>query len=258
MKKSILVLAAVAAVATLAQAPAAEARGLRIGFGFGVPFGGRVGMADPSILRRAQDANERVQAREREVIHGRRAVAVARPSIRHEQAAQAREAKRQEAAAAAEAKRQARVAAAAAAKVETANSKKKNVQVAKPAVAPASAPIVVAAPAAVVPTAAISGDRQLDAAQQRQNAKADEVLKTLAKPTAAPAATVPSAAPVVRQSGSDASPFDTGAAVAPVAPATVKSVVPAAATAPAKEASAGECLRFVPGAGVTIKVSCSE
>jgi hypothetical protein len=107
----------------------------------------------------------------------------------------------------------------------------------------------------MVPTAAISGDRQLDAAQQRQNAKAEEVLKTLSKPVSTPAAPV---APVVRQSGSDASPFDTGAAVAPVAPATVKSVVPAATTAPAKEASAGECLRFVPGAGVTIKVSCSE
>lgn len=247
MKKSILVLAAVAAVATLAQAPAADAGGLRIGFGFGVPLGGRVGMADPSILRRAAEANERVQAREREAMYGRRTVVVVKPNPRHLQAAQAREAKRQEAAAAAEAQRQARIAADA--KVEAANAKKK-VLAAKPSVAPASAPIVVAAPAMV-----LSGDRQLDAAQQQQKAKADDLLKALAKPAETPAA--PAAAPV-RQAGSDASPFDTGAAVAPVAPATIKTVVPAATPVPAKEASAGECLRFIPGAGVTIKVSCSE
>ena len=63
---------------------------------------------------------------------------------------------------------------------------------------------------------------------------------------------------VLLQSGSDGSPFDTGAAVAPVGPATVKVVAPANRVGPAKEASAGECLRFIPGAGVTVKVSCSE
>lgn len=247
MKKSILVLAAVVAAVSFAKAPVAEAGGLRIGFGFGVPFGARIGRADPSILRRAQEANDRVQAREREVLSGRRVVVSPKPSIRHEQAAQAREAKRQEAAAAAEAKRQARLAAAA--KVEAAKDKKKNVQIA------AKPPVV----APVTPSAApLSGDRQIDAAQQEQKAKADDVLKALSKPGTTPAPSTTAVAPAVRQSGSDASPFDTGAAVAPVAPATVKVVAPPARVAPAKEASSGECLRFIPGAGVTVKVSCSE
>ncbi len=253
MKKSILVLAAIAAAVSFAKAPAAEAGGLRIGFGFGVPFGARIGKADPSILRRAQEANERVQAREREVLSGRRVVVSPKPSIRHSQAAQAREAKRQEAAAAAEAKRQARIAAAAAAaKSETANVKKKSVQVA------AKPPVAVPVTAPANPGVTLSGDRQIDAAQQAQKAKADDILKTLNKPGTPPASSTAAAAPAVRQSGSDASPFDTGAAVAPVAPSTVKVVAPAPRVGPAKEATAGECLRFIPGAGVTVKVSCSE
>jgi hypothetical protein len=247
MKKSMLVLAAVAAAVTFAKAPVAEAGGLRIGFGFGVPFGARVGKADPSILRRAQDANERVQSREREVLSGRK------PGVRHEQAAQAREAKRREAVAAAEAKRQARIAAAA--KAETGNAKKSKVQVA--ARPPVAAPAVIASPVSGA-AAPLSGDRQIDAAQQAQKAKADDLLKALAKPSTTPATSTAGVKPVARQSGSDASPFDTGAAVAPIAPATVKVVAPATSTTAAKEVTTGECLRFIPGAGVTVKVSCTE
>ncbi len=237
MKKSILVLAAIASVATFAQAPAAEAGGFRIGFGFGVPFGGRLGLADPSILQRATEANERVKARERAALLGRSSVIVGRPGIRREQAEQARLAKRP-------------AGIAAAGKAETADTKK-NVQVARPSGAPVVAAGLVAAPAVVVP-AAVGGDRQPEAAQQQQTPRVQPVVKTSATPRATPAA--PTALPV-RQAGSDASPLDTGAAVAPT---TVKPVPPAATAGPAKEASAGECLRYIAGAGVTIKVSCSE
>lgn len=209
MKTSILVMAAVAAVATFAQAPAAEAGGFRIGFGFGVPFGARLGLADPSILQRATEANERVKVRERAALYGGSSAAAAKSSMRREQAEQARLAKRP-------------VGIAAAGKAETA------------------------------PVAVISGDRQPDAAQQQKKAKAEDASKGLAKTalkTAAPIVTP------VRQAGSDATPFDTGAAVAPT---MVKQVSPAATAVPAKEASAGECLRYIAGAGVTIKVSCSE
>lgn len=233
MKKSILVLAAIAAVATFAHAPAAEAGGFRIGFGFGVPFGARLGLADPSILQRATEANERVKARERAALYGGSSAAAAKSSMRREQAEQARLAKRS-------------VGIAAAGKAETADTKK-NVQVARPSGAAVVAPVVIAAPVAV-----ISGDRQPDAAQQQKKAKAEDASKGLSKPalkTAAPIATP------VRQAGSDATPFDTGAAVAPT---MVKQVSPAATAVPAKEASAGECLRYIAGAGVTIKVSCSE
>lgn len=232
MKKSILVLAAIAAVATFAQAPAAEAGGFRIGFGFGVPFGARLGLADPSILQRATEANERVKARERAALYGGSSVTAGRPSNRREQAEQARLAKRP-------------VGIAAAGKAETADTKK-NVQVARQAGAPVVAAGLVAAPAVV------AGDRQPDAAQQQQTPRTQPVVKTSATPRATPAA--PAALPV-RQAGSDASPLDTAAAVAPT---MVKQVAPAATAVPAKEASAGECLRYIAGAGVTIKVSCSE
>lgn len=237
MKKSILVLAAVAAVATFAQAPAAEAGGFRIGFGFGVPFGARLGLADPSILRRATEANERVKARERAALYGGSSAAAAKSNMRREQAEQARLAKRP-------------VGIAAAGKAETADTKK-NVQVARPSGAPVVAAGLVAASAVVVP-AAVAGDRQTDAAQHQQTLRVQPVVKTSATPRATPAA--PAALPV-RQAGSDASPLDTGAAVAPK---MVKQVSPAATAVPAKEASAGECLRYIAGAGVTIKVSCSE
>lgn len=260
MKKSILVLAAIVATATLVKAPAAEARGLRIGIGFGSPFGARFGRADPTILERAAEANQRVNAREREVLYGRRTVIISRPVVRHEQA---REAKRQEAAAAAakarterivaaaEAQRQAKLSAAARAH---AAEIKKTITVTKSA----TAPVVIAAPAVAAPAAALTGDKLLDAAQQKQNAKAEEVLKSIAKPGEAPV--VPDAAQPVRQSGSDVAPFDTGSPVAPVAPATVRVVAPAAVppAATVKNSPAAECLRFIPGAGVTVKVSCSE
>lgn len=263
MKKSILALAAVVALANVANAPVAEARGFRIGFGFGVPFGHRPMMADPTILQRAQEANERVKARERQVMMGGRYQSngvTAR--MRHEQVSAAREAHRQAAmaaakaraeklAAAAEARRQAQ-AAAIAAKAEAAAKAKKNVQIAKPAVVPTMA----AVPAAVAPVS-LTGDKRLDVAQDEQKAKADELLKSIAKPTAAPTAQLP------RQAGSDVSPFDTGAPVAPVAPAVVTlappvEIKPVAPVAPAKPAPAAECLRFIPGAGITVKVSCSE
>ncbi len=242
MHKSILALAAIVAAGTLVQAPAAQASGLRIGLGFGVPMLVRPAIADSSILRRAEEAQRRVDARERQVLSGGRTTSGSKNSaaveVKRQAAAAAAKARAEKLAAEAEAKRQARADAAAAAKA------KNGVQMAKPA----SLPSVAAAPSAAAPMLVPTGDKVLDAAQEQQKAKAEQLLKSLAKP----AAQQPS------QGGSDVSPLDTGA---PAAPTTVKVVAPAqtAPAAPAKVApTGGECRRFIPGAGITVKVSCTE
>jgi hypothetical protein len=235
MKKSILIIAAAIAAVTVAKAPAAEARGLRIGVGFGVPFT-RPEVADTSILRRAEEAQRRVDARERQVSSGRRSGA---------QSAEARAAKREAVAAAArvraekraqsaEAKRQARQASAAA----RAEGKGRTAVAVKRVGNAAAMPGVAAAAAPVTAAPANGGERALEAAQAREKQKAEKVLQSLAKP----------AAPAQRQAGSDAQPKETAA---PVAAKPVK----AGGT---NAAPAGECLRFIPGAGVTVKVSCTE
>lgn len=247
MKKSILIIAAAVAAVTMIKAPAAEARGLRIGFGFGVPFA-RPGMADPSILRRAEEAQQRVNARERQVLSGRRSGAHNAEALAAKRAAAAAATREraEKRAQAAEAKRQARLAAAAA-KAEGKSKARTTVATKKVGKAAALPNVAAAVPAMAAPVS--DGDKALEAAQTEQKQKAEKVLRSLAKP-AAPA-------PVQRQAGSDASPLDTGAPVAPVAPKSVKVVAPSAAPA-AAPAPAGECLRFIPGAGITVKVSCSE
>ena len=254
MKKSILALAAIAAAGLMGQAPEAEAqsRGLRIGVGFGSVYSARPSWADPTILQKAEAAQERVRERERRVMAGGRQQASSnsnpgRTSVgrdaRRQAAAAAAKAKAEKLAAAAEARRQAQ-AAAAAARVQS------NTQTAKPSVAPG----VAATPIAATPS--ITGDRQLDAAQAQQKAKADEVLKAMHRPVGAAAPAVQPA----RQSPSEAAQMETtsssttsSAAVRVVAPTTSST----ATAAPAKPIAA-ECLRFIPGAGVTVKVSCSE
>ena len=64
MKKSILLAAIAITASAVAQVETAEARGLRIGFGFGVPFAARP-IADPTILQRAEQMQQRRAARER-------------------------------------------------------------------------------------------------------------------------------------------------------------------------------------------------
>jgi colicin import membrane protein len=262
MQKSILVIAAVVAAATLVKAPAAEARGLRIGFGFGLPFA-RPARADDSILRRAEEAQRRVNARERQVLSGGRSHYSSHSAAAiHASRQAAAKARAEKAAQAAEAARQARLAAAAAKAEAAAQAKaRKAIQTAKPA----TLPNVAAAPAAAAPIVLPAGDKALEAAQLEQKQKAEQVLKSLAKPAVAPVAP---AAETRRQAGSEVSPLDTGVPAAPVAPATVKVVAPAAApaivpasapaAAPIPAAPAAECLRFIPGAGVTVKVPCSE
>lgn len=214
MNKSILVLAAVAAAAvSFFSAPSAEARGLRFGIGFAPAFGAQFNRADPTILQRASEANQRIIARERGMYYGSRTVVVSRPNIAAQRAAEAREARRQAAAAAARAKAEKLAAAAEAKRLARIKTVEKTT-IAKSQV-PAAAAAVVAAPVA--------------ATVLSQPAPVE--TKVVATPVSVNAAT-------------------------PIEPAPV-ATVPASA-APAKAASSAECLRFIPGAGVTVKVSCTE
>lgn len=216
MNKAILVLAAALATGTLAQPQAAEASGLRIGFGFGIPFATRPQIADPSILENAERAKQRRIARER---------GSASPEQRPSSTANAAAAKREKQAAAREAQRQA----AAAAKVQAA----KPIQTAKPVTAP------------VLPQA----DKATVAAQAQQRKKADDLLTSL-KPTAAI---------TPRQAGGETAPAEV-AVPGPVAPPVKVVEPPVKVAAPVVSAPivTGECRRFIPGAGVTVSVSCSE
>lgn len=228
MSKSIILAAAIAAVA-LTQAPSVEARGLRVGIGFG--SGGPSPLADPTILHGADRIKERQAQR-------RQAAAAARE--RQHQATAARESQRQAAQAAEAKRREAAAEAAEARRREAAAKAKRPVETARPNVAALPTP---AAPLA-------GGDRTLESAQDEQRAKAEQLLKSLGRPAPTPtAAPAPAVAPPP-------------AAVGPVSPAepapvqVVPVVVPS--TAPAKAPASGECRRFIPGAGITVKVPCSE
>lgn len=221
MRKSIIVLAAALLAGTVANASTADARGLRIGLGFGVPFSpafGRVAGPDPSILERAERRRVQNLRANDGAAHERRQAAKARA----EKLAVAKEAQRE------------------------AGAAKKQSQLAKAAiVVPAVAPVA----AAAIP----AEERSLEVAQEQQRAKAELLLKSLStsSPQAGPStAAVTSAPPRV--------------AVAPIVerepvPAPVVTPIAApSASAPAKATMSGDCKRFIPGAGVTISVPCSE
>jgi hypothetical protein len=232
VRKSIILAAAIA-VAALTQSAVADARGLRIGVGFGAGSGsgGPSPLADPTILQNAQRIKERQAQRRQDA-----AAAAAAARERRSQAAAAREARRQAERAAQSKRREA------AAKASP------------PAVAPR--PNVVAVPATPAPAAMTGSDKAMEAAQEEQRAKAEQILKALerARPTAVPAT---AAAPVVQppRQAEVVAPAPAG----PAEPARVQVVpVPASTSVPAKAPQGGECRRFIPGAGVTVKVSCSE
>lgn len=239
MRKSILVLAAIVAAGTVVQSQTADARGLRVGFGYGMGSGGLSPLADSSILERARRQQEKNAGGGRSyqsapVQHSNRAaerrraaaLAVAAAAERRNAAAQARADK-------IAAERQAARAAEAAAA-------RRKVDVVK---APVTAPVTSLAPAVA------TGDKALEAAQQEQRAKAEELLRKL---NGQPAKTAePSVAPVVVPTAAPE--------VAPQVKSTPARIVVAPAAKPvAAPASTGECRRFIPGAGVTVSVSCSE
>ena len=218
MRKSILALTAVLAAATVAQSNPADARGMGGGFGiaFSPVFGRHTG-PDPSILARAERMRHYQAARDRAAYSYERrreaAIAIAAARARaHQAAALAAAIKAEKKAAAALALRQSRIVVKQAAPVQIGNA-----AIAVPAVAAAG----ILAPA--------TEDRQIEAAQQQQQAKAENLLKVLS--TRAPAKVV--AAPVS----------------APAAKAEVEV---------ARPATSGECKRFIPAAGITITVPCSE
>ena len=255
MRKSILVLASVVAVGAMAYNSAAEARGLRIGLGFGVPFG-RSGLADPTILQRAEQRVEenryRRAGRVREVvIIDRRQAAFSAARARQEKAAVL--------AAAASAKREA-AAAQAQARADKVAAAKAEARKASLAAKPATLPTQVAAPA-VNPAALTGGDTALLAAQQQQKAKADEMLKSLERPGQA-------SAPDAERSRAPPGRLRRDAVRYGCADGAVRSgcgqgygsgsADPGSRRAPAKSAPAGDCRRFIPAAGITMTVPCTE
>lgn len=233
MRKTILALAAVLAAGSFAQIDAAEARGLRIGLGFGVPLGpNSFGRADPTILERAHRQNEINKRREAQILAGERrraATSTISAAAERRRAAAAHAAK-------VKAERAEKVAAAkAAAKAAKETKAAKRIE-AEPT------PSQVARVPAAAPVASGSDNDELRKAQDQQRAKAEQLLKSLDRP-AGKTAPVTTAAPAP--------------AIVPVDKPVTKVSAPATPTkAPA--AATGDCKRFVPGAGVTISVPCSE
>ena len=259
MRKSILALTLALAAGASSLSTSADARGLRIGLGFGVPFahssGGLSPLADSSILERANRAQHQAEARRRAVLSGERqydaaaaararanAAAAAAASERKRDAAAASAAERRREAAAEEAQRRSRV-------VErvVVEKPRKGSQTAKaPAVMPA------AVPAAVTPVAAMPDEnRALETAQQQQRDKAERLLKSLS-PATAPVETTTLPAKSAVLPATEQAPLVTQVVAPVAAPVTAPARVE-----PAKPVT-GECKRFIPGAGVTISVPCSE
>lgn len=224
MHKSKIAIVTALIAATTVQS--AEARGFRIGLGFGVPLG--IGYHRPA-------GADYSPARHEEATERRRAAAAVAAKARADRAAEAEKTKRA-ARLAAEAKASADLAAR--------NSQHaKAVALAKPA--DAGAP---------VGGAGISTpqSRTLEEAQDAQTRKADQIAQRVGLATtkpALPATVAPGRSGDIGKSGETGTPV----------PAKVTAPQNASpAVAPARPASNGDCKRFIAGAGITVSVPCNE